>query len=318
MNNALSEFIFQSKYARFNPQLKRKETFEEAVDRIASMHLTHLDKNYPAVCNDSEFMNELIWAMDMYKQGKVYGSQRALQFGGQPILNKNAKMYNCAFTYIDRLDVFKEIEWMLLCGCGVGVSVEQQHLSKLPPMVTELNRDSYNHIIEDSIEGWAYAIEAIIMHYFCDECKYPVFDYSQIRPKGAFISGGFKAPGPDGLRKCLINIQELLSKVFNRDKQILSVEVADIISFEADSVLSGGVRRSAVSILFDPEDEAMYNAKIGDWWYTNPQRGRYNASAVLDRETTSLETFEMLFKSTKEFGEPGFVWRSDSRQGFNP
>lgn len=317
-SNALSDFVFQSKYARYNPELKRKETFEEAVDRIASMHFSFLNDNYAYVFDDSEFCNDLVGAMNAYKEGKVYGSQRALQFGGSPILNKHAKMYNCAFTYVDRIETFKEIEWMLLCGCGVGVSVEHQHINKIPLMNSELSKDSHPYVIEDSIEGWAYAIEAIMSYYFYPGCNYPVFDYSKIRPKGAFITGGFRAPGPEGLKNCLIKIQELLNKVYKRDRRLTSVEIADIIAFEADSVLSGGVRRSAVSILFDPDDEDMYNAKIGQWWYNNPQRGRYNASAVLDRKNTSREVFDRLFKSTKEFGEPGFVWRSDPRQGFNP
>ena len=318
MTNALNDFIFQSKYAKYIPELKRKETFKEAVSRIQDMHIKHLSENYPNAIEDAEFNNSFISSMEAYSEGKVYGSQRALQFGGDPILRKNAKMFNCAFTYLDRIEAFKEIEWMLLCGCGVGVSVEKQHINKLPTMVSSLSNDSYTCVIEDSIEGWAYAIDSIISYYFIEGRKYPVFDYSAIRPKGALISGGFKAPGPKGLKKSIQKIQELLNSVYKRDKRLTSVEIADIIAYEADSVLSGGVRRSAVSILFDPDDEGMYNAKIGNWWYNNPQRGRYNASAVLERNETSKEVFENLFKSTKEFGEPGFVWRSDKRQGFNP
>lgn len=126
--------------------------------------------------------------------------------------------------------------------------------------------------------------------------------------------------GPDGLKNSIRKIEELLNKAYknNPDKRLRAVDISDIIAFEADAVLSGGLRRSAVSILFDPDDEEMLTAKIGNWWYENPQRGRYNASTVLERGETNREIFDKIFKSTKEFGEPGFVWRSDKRQGFNP
>lgn len=319
-NSALSDFIFQSKYSKYRPDLGRKETFEESVDRISQMHMKHLTDEYPLSINNVEFVNDYLEAIEAYKNKLAYGSQRALQFGGDPILRKHCRIYNCAFCYMDSLDRFKEIEWVLLCGSGVGCSVEAQHINKLPSMVDELNSESEEFIIPDSIEGWSLAIQELINYYFVPGTKYPKFDYSQIRPKGAPIHGGFLAPGPDGLKNSIRKIEELLNKVYksNPDKRLRAVDIADIIAFEADAVLSGGLRRSAVSILFDPDNEEMLKAKIGNWWYENSQRGRYNASAVLERGCTNREVFDKIFKSTKEFGEPGFVWRSDKRQGFNP
>lgn len=318
-NSALSDFIFQSKYSKYRPDLGRKETFEESVDRISQMHIQHLTDEYPQALEDSEFCNDFMEAIESYKKQLIYGSQRALQFGGDPILRKNARLFNCAFTYCDRLDVFKEVEWMLLCGCGVGISVEHQHISKLGKMSEVLNKGTYQHIVDDSIEGWAIAFDSLINYYFREDCQYPIFDFSKVRPNGAPISGGFLAPGPDGLKKSLQKVDEILKNAYyNNNKTLRSIDIADIIAFEADSVLSGGVRRSAVSILFDPDDEEMFNSKIGNWWYENPQRGRYNASAVLERDSTSREIFDKLFKATKEYGEPGFVWRSDKKQGYNP
>lgn len=318
MKEALNDFIFQSKYAKYNSILGRKETFEESVDRIMNMHITYLTQKYPEAFKNAEFSNDFMEAFESYKSKKVFGSQRALQFGGSPILNKHCRQYNCAFTYADRLEVFKEIEWVLLCGCGAGVSVEKQHVIKLPKMLDKLSEETKTFQVEDSIEGWALAIQQIINYYFIKGTPYPKFDYSLIRPSGSLISGGFVAPGPDGLRNAIINIQNLLDRVYKGSKKLTPLNVTDIIAYCADSVLSGGVRRSAVIILFDPDDEDMFNSKTGDWFYSNPQRGRYNASAVLERDSTSWETFIRIFKATKQFGEPGFYWRSDKGLGCNP
>lgn len=318
MKEALNDFIFQSKYAKYNSILGRKETFEESVDRIMNMHITYLTQKYPEAFKNAEFSNDFMEAFESYKSKKVFGSQRALQFGGSPILNKHCRQYNCAFTYADRLEVFKEIEWVLLCGCGAGVSVEKQHVIKLPKMLDKLSEETKTFQVEDSIEGWALAIQQIINYYFIKGTPYPKFDYSLIRPSGSLISGGFVAPGPDGLRNAIINIQNLLDRVYKGPKKLTPLNVTDIIAYCADSVLSGGVRRSAVIILFDPDDEDMFNSKTGDWFYSNPQRGRYNASAVLERDSTSWETFIKIFKATKQFGEPGFYWRSDKGLGCNP
>ena len=165
MSEALSNFIFQSKYSRYNSALKRKETFEESVERINNMHIEHLSQNYSNALNNSEFISDYLESIDLYKSKKIFGSQRGLQFGGSPILNKNCRIYNCSATYVDRLEVFKEIEWVLLCGCGVGVSVEKQHIDKLPNFLSNLSSESENYVIEDSIEGWANAIDRIISYY---------------------------------------------------------------------------------------------------------------------------------------------------------
>ena len=319
MTNALSEFIFQSKYAKFLPEKGRKETFEESVDRILQMHMTHLQDKYSQAINNSDFCNDFIQASESCKKGLIYGSQRALQFGGDSILKHNEKIYNCSFLYADKLEVFKIVEWLGLNGCGVGISVESKHINKLPCMCEHLNEKTYNHVISDDIEGWSYAVDALINYFFNSDLKYPLFDFSLIRPKGSPISNGFLAPGPEPLKAALRKMEDLLRKVYKReDKRLKPIEVTDLLALEADSIISGGVRRSALSILFDPDDEEMYNSKIGNWWYENPQRGRYNASAVLERQSTPKSTFEKLFESTKQFGEPGFVWRSDSMEGFNP
>lgn len=318
MNSALNEFIFQSKYSRYNPKLGRKETWEEAVERISNMHIQHLTENYSYVLENAEFMNDYIEAIEAYKNKLVFGSQRGLQFGGKPILNKHCRLFNCSATYADRLEVFKELEWVLLCGAGAGVSVERKHVDKLPKMVDTLSKDNEDWVIGDDIESWACAIQQIINYYFIPGTKYPKFDYSEIRPQGAYITGGFLAPGSKGLKKSIQKIEELLQRVYKTTKKLSPIDVTDIMCFESDSVLSGGLRRSAMIILFDPDDEQMRNAKTGNWFEVNPQRARFNASAVLERNQTSKEVFMNLFQSTKEFGEPGFLWRSNSGQVVNP
>ena len=316
----LSNFIFQSKYSRFIPSLNRKETFEEAVDRIDAMHTEHLINDYPNAFKNSEFANDYIECIEAYKQKKILGSQRGLQFGGMPILKNNCKLYNCSFTYVDRLEVFKQIEWVLLCGCGVGISVEKQHVDKLPCMCNELSSEVYNHVISDDIEGWSYAINAIINYYFDCGNKYPKFDYSHIRPKGSYITGGFKAPGPDGLRNSILEIEKVLNNAWknNKYKKLTPLNCTDIIAHLADSVLSGGLRRSALIVLFDHNDSEMINCKTNNWYYTNPQRGRFNMSAALDRDVVKYDDFIKIFNATKQFGEPGFFFRSDSGVGCNP
>ena len=317
MNNTLSDFIFQSKYSKYIPELGRKETWEESVNRIANMHLKHLHDGYEASLKNSQFNIDFDEAFLDYRDKKLLGSQRGLQFGGEPVLKKNCRLFNCSFTYVDRLDVFKEIEWVLLCGCGVGISVERQHVDKLPKMRDCLSSEVYDYVIDDSIEGWASAINALIGYYF-NNFKFPKFDFSHIRPNGSYISGGFIAPGPEGLKKALTKIQELLDTIYNTTRKLSPLNCTDIISYCADSVLSGGVRRSALIVLFDKDDSEMFNCKTGNWFYDNPQRARFNMSAALDRKTTSKKEFERIFSATRQYGEPGFYWRSDDGVGPNP
>ena len=316
----LSNFIFQSKYSKYIPSLGRKETFKESVQRINSMHDEHLFNNYPNAFKNAQFANDYIESMESYEEKKILGSQRGLQFGGIPILKTNAKLFNCSFTYVDRLDVFKQIEWVLLCGCGVGISVEKQHLDKIPSMCDNLSKEVYIHTIADSIEGWAEAFDALINYYFTCDSNYPKFDYSLIRPKGAAITGGFKAPGSDGLRNSIVEVEKILDFVWknNKDKRLTSLNATDIICHLADSVLSGGLRRSALIVICDHDDKEMITCKTGNWFYNNPQRGRFNMSAALDRDVVKYEDFMNIFKATKEFGEPGFFFRSDKGVGPNP
>ena len=318
--NALQEYIFVTKYARRNEEKKRRETYEESVDRVLTMY----EKKFAGMGVE----NEIEFCRAAMKEKLVLGSQRALQFGGAPIEKKNARMYNCTTSYCDRPRFFQECLWLLLCGCGTGFSVQKHHVANLPPL-EEPNRSLpvAKFLIPDTIEGWGDSLGVLLASYgiaapeFADWQGLNVeIDYSAIRPKGAVLSSGSgKAPGPDPLRGALDEVRKLLDRCLNAGQTHLrSIDAYDIVMHASDAVLSGGVRRSATICLFSVDDQDMITAKTGDWFIKNAQRGRSNNSAVLLRDTTSRETFAQIMKSTRECGEPGFVWSDSTEIMYNP
>ena len=320
--SALSElqnYTFVSKYARWLEDLNRRETWKEAVERVRQMMHTQYSE-----FNISE---DIDWAYDMMYKKKILGSQRALQFGGDPILKRHAKIYNWVASYCDRVRFFQECFWLLLCGSGTGFSVQKHHISKLPNLEHQKCADK-TYIIDDSIEGWADALGVLLSSYsekpikqFQDykNCNV-VFDYSQIREKGTSLSSSVgKAPGPEPLAKGLEKIRFILDKcISNKQKKLRPIDAYDIVMHSSDAVLSGGVRRSASLALFSPDDTEMVKAKTGNWYIDNPQRARSNNSALLLKDSTSFEDFNLLMTSVKEFGEPGFIWSDSTEMVFNP
>jgi len=316
----LQNYTFVSKYARWIEDKNRRETWKEAVDRVKNMMHTQ----YPEIKEDID------WAYDMMYKKKVLGSQRALQFGGEPILKRHAKIYNCTSSYCDRLRFFQECFWLLLCGSGTGFSVQKHHVAKLPTLEHNVpdNNEGTKYVIEDSIEGWADALGVLLSSYFSkpiEEFKiykntYVVFDYSNIRPKGSSLASGVgKAPGFEPLQNGLEKIRTLLDRcIANGQKKLRPIDAYDIVMHSSDAVLSGGVRRSASLALFSHDDEEMAKAKTGNWYIDNPQRARSNNSALLLKNETTLEEFQELMQSVKEFGEPGFIWSDSTEMTFNP
>lgn len=309
---ALQDYTFVSKNAQYLPDKKRRETWTEAVYRVRDMHLEKY-KDKPAVHDD------IIWAFEQVKQKKVLGSQRALQFGGQPILKKNARIYNCISSYCDRPRFFQECLWLLLCGCGVGFSTQIHHIDKLPGFVAR-NGKTRKFVIQDSIEGWSDALGVLIASYIKHEEfdyyeGYDVeFDFSKIRAKGSSLSYCMgKAPGPDGLRNSFAKIKKLLDERVLVSDKLRPIDCYDIVMHASDAVLSGGIRRSATICLFSLEDKEMMEAKTGNWFTENPQRGRSNNSVVLLRDEVTKEQFKEIIKSIKEYGEPGF-YLTDSKE----
>jgi len=313
----MADAKFYESYARYNDDLQRYETWPEAVSRVMDMHRTR----YASVMTPK--LSQLLdYAQKAYTAKEILGAQRALQFGGDQLLRKNAKMYNCTATYCDRSAFFQEAFWLMLCGCGVGFSVQKQHISKLPSIVHR-TKQAKTVIVDDSIEGWADAAGALMHSFFDEDSEYKqrklYFDLTQIRPKGAEISGGFKAPGPEPLRKALDKIEKLIKDELSSGATRLRPIVAyDCMMHLADAVISGGVRRAATICLFSHDDEEMIKAKTGDWFINNPQRGRSNNSAVLLRDSTQFEEFQEIMESVQHSGEPGFVWTDDLEILFNP
>lgn len=310
---------FFESYSRYDDDLGRYESWEESVDRVMTMHRQkYADKLTPALEELMDFVEE------QYKGKRMLGAQRALQFGGEQILKHEAKLYNCTAGYLDRLEFFGEYIYLLLCGAGVGFSVQRHHIEKLPKMFPRTG-EVVQFEIGDSIEGWAEAIDVLFSSFGGGFGKYPdyngkkiYFDYSKIRPKGSKISGGFKAPGPEPLRKCINICEDILTRVAAEDGILKPIHAYDLSMHIADAVISGGVRRAATIALFSKDDEEMLNAKTGSWFIENPQRARSNNSVILVRDETTLEDLQEIANSIKEFGEPGFILTDNKDFVYNP
>ncbi len=305
----LSDITVYMKYAKYVPELQRRETWEELVTRNMEMHI----KKYPKL--EKEIKENYKFVYDK----KVLPSMRSMQFAGKPIEISPNRIYNCAFAPADDWRVFAEIMFLLLGGTGVGYSVQKHHVDQLPEIRKPNADKTRRFLVGDSIEGWADAVQVLMKAYFFGGSK-PVFDFRDIRPKGArLITSGGKAPGPQPLKECLIKVEGILDSKQDGDK-LEPIEVHDIICHIADAVLAGGIRRAALISLFSATDEKMISCKSGAWWETNPQRGRANNSAVLMRHKITKEYFMDLWKRIEASGagEPGIYLSNDKDWGTNP
>jgi len=355
----LSESKFYMGYSRWVEGKKAFETWQESVGRVMAMHRQkYAGKLTP------ELEQYLAKAAVAYEGKLVLGAQRALQFGGDQLRKHESRMYNCSVSHCDRPAFFQEAMYLLLCGCGVGFSVQKRHVGKMP----KLKRRSADLVkvfqVPDSIEGWADAFGVLLSSYFEDGGTFPeyqgyrvVFDLSLIREKGAEISGGFKAPGPEPLRKSLMKCEALLEQALQNiivtplgtaveqdapasmairtielpqlqmvqttGTGVESIEMRPIVAYDfvmhmSDAVLAGGVRRSATICMFDKDDQEMLKAKTGDWYVQNPQRGRSNNSVVLKRDELTREEWAGIMKSVRDYGEPGFIFTENYDFCYNP
>jgi len=308
-NKILSEITVYMKYAKYRPELQRRETWEELVTRNMEMHI----KKYPQL--EQEIRDNYKFVYDK----KCLPSMRSMQFAGKPIEMSPNRIYNCAFAPIDDWRVFSEIMFLLLGGTGVGYSVQKHHVDALPEIRKPNADKTRRFLIGDSIEGWADSISVLVKAYFFGGSK-PVFDFRDIRQKGArLITSGGKAPGPQPLKECLIKLEGILDSKKDGDK-LSPLEVHDMVCHIADAVLAGGIRRAALISLFSANDEQMISCKSGAWWETNPQRGRSNNSAVLMRHKITKEYFLDLWKRIEASGagEPGIYLSNDKDWGTNP
>ena len=309
-NKILSDITVYMKYAKYLPNEKRRETWEELVTRNKEMH----QKKYPKIKDEIEEVYKMVY------DKKILPSMRSLQFGGKPIEISPNRIYNCAYLPIDHVDAFSETMFLLLGGTGVGFSVQKHHVDALPEIRKPNPKRSRRYLIGDSIEGWADAIKVLVESYFGVKSSTPIFDYSDIRQKGALlVTSGGKAPGPQPLKDCIHNIKKVLDAKTDGDK-LSPIEVHDMVCYIADAVLAGGIRRAALISLFSADDDEMISCKSGSWWELNPQRGRANNSAVLLRHKVTKEFFLDLWKRIElsGAGEPGIYFSNDKDWGTNP
>ena len=304
----LSSISVYMKYSKYLSEKQRRETWEELVTRNMEMHI----KKFPNLEEEIRENYKLVY------NKKILPSMRSLQFAGKTIEINNSRIFNCSYLPISDYRAFSEIMFLLLSGCGVGYSVQKHHIDELPEIQKPTKKRRY--LVGDSIEGWADAIRVLTKAYFGYTNAVPDFDFRDIRPKGAqLITTGGKAPGPEPLKECLFQIQKILDRKQSGEK-LTSLEAHDIACHIADAVLSGGIRRAALISLFNLDDEEMLTCKFGNWWETNPQRGRSNNSAVIIRHKIDEEEFFNLWKKIEMSGsgEPGIYFSNDKEWGCNP
>ena len=304
----LSDIVVYNKYAKYLPKKQRRETWKELVTRNKKMHIS----KFPVLKEEIESVYKLVY------DKKVLPSMRSLQFAGKPIDINNSRIFNCSFLPIDHWRSFSEVMFLLLSGCGVGYSVQNHHIEKLPEI--RIPKKTRRFLVGDSIEGWSIAVKALMKSYFGITTARPVFDFRDIRPKGAeLITVGGKAPGPEPLKECLFQIQKVLDRKEDGE-QLRAIEAHDIICHIADAVLSGGIRRAALISLFDLRDNEMLMCKHNSWWELNPQRGRANNSAVVIRHKVRKKDFFTLWEKivASNSGEPGIYFSNDKDWGTNP
>lgn len=313
----LSDLKLYSDYFKWKPELERYENWDEACEDIVDGHR----KKY----NEFNIEEELSSILESLKSQTILASQRNLQFRYNQLMAHNSRIFNCTVVHACRPRIFQEIFYLGLCGCGVGASLLKPFINCLPTIELR-EKGTKTFVIEDSIEGWADALGVLISSYLTSDQPFPEyagyeikFDYSLIREKGAFISGGFKAPGPSGLKNSLEKIEKLVENwIRSEGNKFRAILVYDIICHASDAVLSGGVRRSALSMIVDPNDEEMIHAKTGAWRQENPQRARSNNSVLIPRSSEDRGFFDKIVNLNEGDNDIGFVFCNTWFDVFNP
>lgn len=314
----LSDLKLHSDYFKWLDGENRYETWENACNDIVNGH----KKKYSDVVGLDGYYESVLESMiDKH----ILASQRNLQYRYEGINKHNTRMFNCTSGHIVRNRVFQEIFYLSLSGCGFGGGLLLPFVDNLST-IQKRNKGTKTFIVPDTIEGWADSLGVLLSSYFTDKQPFPEyagyevkFDYSLIREKGSFISGGFKAPGHEGLKQSLERIESLIEKWIEKEgNKIRPILAFDIICHSADAVLSGGVRRSALNMIVDPNDHEMIHAKTGNWRQENPQRGRSNNSVLLLRDNVTKEQFDYLVGLNDGANDIGFVFANSWFDMFNP
>jgi ribonucleoside-diphosphate reductase alpha chain len=297
-SSLLSDIAFFRTYSAV-----KSDGLKESWQEVCSRYEQFLIETYPNLETSIRF------AVNYVRMKQVVPSMRALQFAGPGLHRENLRAYNCSAANITSFKDIADGLYLLLCGCGFGYSVKRQHTEQLPE-ITE--GQASEHLVFDSREGWCESVIALLNN------PQTVFDYSLVRPAGARVSTGGTASGPEPLRIAHEHIRALLKGAAGR--KLKPVEVSDIVCHLADCVVVGGVRRSALICLFDPDDQEMLTYKSGAWWANNSQRGRANISAHMVRKGADKEQFEAIIDACfdSNAGEPGIVWTNNPDMVTNP
>jgi ribonucleoside-diphosphate reductase alpha chain len=302
-----STFIAKSRYSRFIPDQNRREHWGESVDRYFAFMFDHLDKNYKWSPNN-DLRLELISAV---KNLEVMPSMRAIMTAGKALDRDNTAGYNCSYLPVDDPKAFDEAMYILLCGTGVGFSVEHKYVDQLPEVPDQLFDSQTTISVADSKEGWAKALRQLIALLYSGEVAR--YDLSRIRPAGARLKTfGGRASGPGPLDELFkFTIAKFRGAV---GRKLTSIECHDILCKIGEVVVVGGVRRSAMISLSDLEDDRMRSCKSGNWWEQNGHRALANNSATYNSKPDIgqfLQEWTSLYNSHS--GERGIFSREASK-----
>ena len=301
--SSYQDFIHLSRYSRWLENENRRETWEETVDRYFNFFEKHLKDNHNYV-EDKEVVEELRAAV---LNLEVMPSMRALMTAGTALERENVAGYNCSFVAMNNLKSFDEILYVLMCGTGVGFSVERDFVNKLPTLAEEFSESHTTIVVQDSKLGWAKAYRELVS--LLVNGQVPKWDLSKVRPAGARLKTfGGRASGPEPLEDLFRFTVDSFSKAAGR--KLNSIEVHDIVCKIAEIVVVGGVRRSALISLSSLTDERMRDAKTGQWWDANPQRALANNSVAYKERPeigTFMDEWVSLYKSKS--GERGMFNR---------
>jgi ribonucleoside-triphosphate reductase len=318
METLYQEYIYKSRYSRFLPDLNRRENWDETINRYLDFMGKHLSEQHNF---DLETVRPKIY--DHIHSLKVMPSMRALMTAGKALLRDNTCGYNCSFLPIDDPKAFDEAMFILLCGTGVGFSVERQFINQMPEIPEKLYESDTIIGVKDSKEGWAKGLRQLISLLYAGEI--PKWDTSKVRPAGSILKtfgGRSSGPGP------LIELFKFTVKIFKQAKgrKLTSIECHDIMCKIGDVVVVGGVRRSAMISLSNLSDDRMRHAKDGDWWHATPYRRLANNSAVYsDKPDIGIFMEEWLSLYNSKSGERGIfsreacqkIARRNGRRDFN-
>lgn len=318
----LADLKLYSDYLGWRDEDGRYETFTEAATGVFDTHRTrYADK--------PDILPHFAFAEDMYKKGYFLASQRNLQFRGEEIFKHEFRMYNCLTMFADKPSWLGNAFYLLLCGCGVGVNMMLPFADRMPK-IQKRTKGTKVFVIEDNIEGWSDAAHVLVSSYVTENPIFPEYQgyevkfvYDNIRARGAKVGRRFKAPGPQGLKNAMEKIEAMMNTYLNKGLDGIPMVFATILMYDffmhlADAVLSGGVRRSACSIICSPEDKELIYAKAGNWFEENPQRGRSNNSVGLIRGMFTKEEFQDLLRLNQGTSDIGFVFMNHIFEVLNP